>query len=243
MNTPDFPRPFDPTRAKCDRTRRRAVGRTGGVAGLAALALLAAACGGDEGSTATPAAQTPTTQAPTTQAPTTQSPTTSMESDDSMMGGTPFGPACSAVPEDGAGSFAGMAQDRAATAAGNNPLLSTLVEAVVAAELVDTLNGEGPFTIFAPVNDAFAALPEDDLNAVLADVDLLTSVLTFHVIAGENLDAEGLAAAGSAMTVQGGALTFGPDGTMVNGVDVICSDVTVANATVHIIDQVLLPGS
>ena len=90
-----------------------------------------------------------------------------------MMGA--FGPACDAVPADGEGSFAGMADDSAATAASNNPLLSTLVEAVGAADLVDTLNGDGPFTVFAPTNDAFESVPADILEAVLADTDLLTA--------------------------------------------------------------------
>ena len=87
----------------------------------------------------------------------------------------PSGPLCDAVPTDGQGSFAGMTDDPAATAASNNPVLSTLVTAVDAAGLVDTLNGDGPFTIFAPTNDAFAAIPPADLDAVLADTDLLTS--------------------------------------------------------------------
>ena len=90
------------------------------------------------------------------------------------------------------GSFAGMADDPAATAASNNPVLSTLVTAVVEAGLVDTLNGDGPFTIFAPTNDAFAAIPAADLAAVLADKDLLTSILTLHVIAGEKLSSADL---------------------------------------------------
>lgn len=115
----------------------------------------------------------------------------------------------------------GMADDTAATAASNNPLLSTLVDAVVAADLVDTLNSDGPFTIFAPTNDAFAAIPTADLEAVLADVDLLTSILTFHVIAGDQLSSDDLVAAGSATT--------------------ICQDVSTANASVHIIDSVLMP--
>lgn len=97
----------------------------------------------------------------------------------------PSGPGCAAVPADGAGSFADMAQDPAATAASNNPVLSTLVAAVQQAGLVDTLNGPGPFTIFAPTNDAFAAIPADTLSAVMADNDELTSILTYHVVAGE----------------------------------------------------------
>ena len=157
------------------------------------------------------------------------------------MAGQPFGPACSAVPADGEGSFGGMADDPAATAASNNPVLSTLVTAVMQAGLADTLNSEGPFTIFAPTNDAFAAIPQADLEAVLADKDVLTNILTYHVVAGESLKASDLATAGELTTVEGDALTFGTDGTTVNGAHVVCSDVTTANATVHIIDSVLMP--
>jgi len=171
-----------------------------------------------------------------------------MEDGDAMADGEimPTGVACSAVPTEGEGSFAGMADDTAATAASNNPLLSTLVTAVDAAGLVDTLNSDGPFTIFAPVNDAFAALPEDQLAAVLADTDLLTSVLTLHVIGGESLSSADLIAGGSFTTVNGEELTFAADGDAlsVNGAaSTLCMDVPTANATVHIIDSVLLPGS
>jgi uncharacterized surface protein with fasciclin (FAS1) repeats len=159
---------------------------------------------------------------------------------DEMTDG-PYGPACDAVPTEGEGSFAGMTDDTAATAASNNPLLSTLVTAVSEAGLVDTLNSDGPFTIFAPTNDAFGAIPAEDLEAVLADQELLTSILTYHVVAGEALDAAALGSAGSAETVNGGELEFGADGTTVNGVDVLCSNVTTANATVHIIGEVLMP--
>ncbi len=212
---------------------------------IAAISLVAAACGSDgsDASTATQApvaTEAPATDAPVeTEAPMTEAPGTEAPMDETMT--SQFGPACSAVPADGAGSFAGMAQDPAATAASNNPLLSTLVSAVVAADLVDTLNSEGPFTIFAPVNDAFAAIPAADLDAVLADKDLLTSILTYHVVAGEALKAADLGAAGTLTTVNGGELTFGADGTTVNGANVICSDVTVGNGTVHIIDTVLMP--
>ena len=162
------------------------------------------------------------------------------------MAGEPFGPACSSVPASGSGSFDGMAQDPAATAASNNPLLSTLVTAVTKANLGDTLNGPGPFTIFAPVNDAFAAVPAADLNALLADPDALTKVLTYHVIAGEQLNVADLVKMGKATTVEGQDLTFtaGPDdGLMVNGVEAICMNVPTANATVHIISGVLMPPS
>ena len=196
---------------------------------VASFSLVAAACGSDANDDASDA----------TDAPAATTPATDGEMDEMADG--PFGPACDAVPTEGEGSFAGMTDDTAATAASNNPLLSTLVTAVSEAGLVDTLNSDGPFTIFAPTNDAFAAIPAEDLEAVLADQELLTSILTYHVVAGESLDAAALGAAGSAATVNGGELEFGADGTTVNGVDVLCSNVMTANATVHIIGEVLLP--
>ena len=206
------------------------------VIGLAAgLALFAAACGGDDGDTTTPAAAE--TMAPTTAAMNDGAGATSMEE--------PFGPGCTAVPADGAGSFAGMAQDPAATAASNNPVLSTLVSAVGAADLVDTLNGPGPFTIFAPANDAFAKIDKATLDSLLADPKGdLTNILTYHVVAGEKLDADQLVAAGTVKTVQGGDVTVTKEGDTlkVNGSNsVICGNVQTANATVFIIDGVLLP--
>ena len=116
-----------------------------------------------------------------------------------------------ALPADGEGSLAGMADDPAATAASNNPELTTLVAAVQAAGLVDTLNSEGPFTIFAPVNSAFAKIPTADLDAVLADTDLLTSILAYHVVP-EQLNSEELVAAGTVPTVNGAELTVAMDG-------------------------------
>ncbi|MEM1333118.1 MAG: fasciclin domain-containing protein [Actinomycetota bacterium] len=237
--------------------------RTSLVALGATLALVGAACGSDDDAETTPVA----TEDETDSSSSASEPDDAMDDDamddepmdddamdddamdddamddDAMdeTGEMPFGPACGAVPTDGEGSFAGMVDDPAATAASNNPLLSTLVTAVGQAGLVDTLNSDGPFTIFAPTNDAFAAIPADQLAAVRADQDLLTSILTYHVIAGEAGDAATLAANGVASTVNGAALEFGPDGTTVNGVDIVCSNVMTANATVHIIDEVLLP--
>ena len=205
-----------------------------------ALSLVAAACGSDTNGAASaqPAATTatPTTAAPTmTEAPAMVEPTSMLD---------PSGPGCMVVPADGAGSFAGMAQDPAATAASNNPILSTLVSAVQQAGLVDTLNGEGPFTIFAPTNDAFAAIPADQLQAVLADKDKLTSILTYHVVAGKSMSSAELIAAGTVTTVNGGTLTIGSENgaLTVNGAKAACMDVHTANATVHIIGQVLLPA-
>ena len=107
----------------------------------------------------------------------------------------PVGAACSAIPADGAGSTAGMAQDPAATAASNNPVLSTLVSAVQAAGLVDTLNDtSAKYTIFAPSNDAFAKIPAADLQALLANKQMLTDVLTYHVYAGQEYTLDNLPA-------------------------------------------------
>ncbi len=159
--------------------------------------------------------------------------------EDAMLGA--FGPACAAVPADGEGSFAGMADDPAGTAASNNPLLSTLVTAATEAGLVDTLNSDGPFTIFAPTNEAFAAIDPATLDAVLADKELLTAILTYHVIGGQSLSASELADAGTIATVESTDISFGSDGVIVNAANVICSNVPVANGTVHIIDSVLLP--
>ena len=206
------------------------------VALMAILALVLAACsGGDAEDTTT-----------TTAAPATTTTTEAMEEMDDMgLSAVNFGPACAAVPMDGEGSFDGMADDPAATAASNNPVLSTLVSAVVEAGLVDTLNSEGPFTIFAPYNDAFAAIPAEDLEAILADTDLLTSILTYHVVAGDSLDAQALADAGTVTTVNGADLQIATSGDTitVGGASVICGNVQTANATVHIIDTVLVPGS
>jgi uncharacterized surface protein with fasciclin (FAS1) repeats len=156
----------------------------------------------------------------------------------------PSGPGCAAVPKSGSGSFAGMAQDPAATAASNNPLLSTLVTAVTKAGLGDTLNGPGPFTVFAPTNDAFAKIPTATLNKVLADKATLTKILTYHVVSGK-MSSDQLVSAGSVKSVEGGTvkITKGTDGAlMIGGAKVLCMDVPTANATVYIIDSVLMPS-
>lgn len=209
---------------------------------LLAGALFTTACG----STTTAADETPATTVPDTTTVAEEAMDDEVTEDamaeDVMLGA--FGPACSAVPTDGEGSFAGMADDPAGTAASNNPLLSTLVTAATEAGLVDTLNSDGPFTIFAPTNDAFAAIDPATLEAVLADKEMLTAILTNHVVGGQSLSAAELAEAGSITTVGGGDLNFTIDGQLMIGEAIaLCQDVPTANATVHIIDQVLLPAS
>jgi uncharacterized surface protein with fasciclin (FAS1) repeats len=161
-----------------------------------------------------------------------------------MAAAGPTGVACAAVPTEGEGSVGGMADDPVGTAASNNPLLTTLVSAVGAAGLVDTLNTGGPFTVFAPINTAFAKIPTDTLNGVLADTDALTSILTYHVIP-EQLSGADLVAGGTFTTVNGAELTVSQSGdTLVvneGAAAVLCADVPTANATVFLIDTVLMP--
>jgi transforming growth factor-beta-induced protein len=150
------------------------------------------------------------------------------------------------VPATGKGSLAGMAQDPAATAASNNPALTTLVAAVKAAGLVDTLNGPGPFTIFAPINSAFDKLPAGTVETLVKpeNKDKLTSILTYHVIAGKKLSSADLAKMASLTTINGKELKIAVSGKTVtiNGqVKTVLADVQVANGTVFLIDSVLLP--
>ncbi|NEE22066.1 fasciclin domain-containing protein [Streptomyces sp. SID7499] len=172
-------------------------------------------------------------------------------SDDGMSGSDstasadkPFGPACSAVPTSGAGSFDGMAQDPVATAASNNPALSTLVTAVKKAGLVDTLNNAQDITVFAPTNDAFAKIPKATLDKVLNDKAELTKILTYHVV-GQKLAPEELEN-GSFETLEKSKVTTSGSGesyTVDDNAKVVCGNVKTANAHVYIVDTVLMPGS
>ncbi len=151
------------------------------------------------------------------------------------------------VPATGKGSLKGMAQDPAATAASNNPALTTLVAAVKAAGLVDTLNGPGPFTIFAPVNSAFAKLPAGTVDTLVKPENkaTLTSILTYHVVAGKKLSSADLAKMATLDTVNGAKLKVSVSGKTItiNGTTkAILADVQVANGTVFLIDSVLMPA-
>ena len=157
----------------------------------------------------------------------------------------PFGPGCSSVPKDGAGSFDGMAKDPVATAASNNPALSTLVTAVKKAGLVDTLNNAKDITVFAPTNDAFDKIPKADLDKVLNDKAQLTKILTYHVVGRED-DAATNWPTGSFKTLEGGSLTTSGSGESFKVNDsakVVCGNVKTSNANVYIIDTVLMPKS
>lgn len=157
------------------------------------------------------------------------------------------GPGCADYAEqvpDGAGSIEGMSADPVAVAASNNPMLTTLVSAVSGelnpdVNLVDTLNGD-EFTVFAPVDDAFGKVDAETIDALGKDADLLTSVLTYHVVPGQIAPAD---IVGTHTTVQGEdvEVTGEGDELMVGDASVICGGVQTANATVYLIDAVLMP--
>ncbi|MDA5282751.1 fasciclin domain-containing protein [Streptomyces sp. Isolate_45] len=154
----------------------------------------------------------------------------------------PYGPACASVPKEGSGSLEGMAKAPVATAASNNPALSTLVTAVKKAGLVDTLNNAKGITVFAPTNEAFAKIPKAELDKILADKAELTKILTYHVV-GEEITPNQLGD-GSFKTLEGGTLTTAGSGESftVNGkAKIVCGDVQTANAKVNLIDTVLTP--
>ncbi len=217
--------------------------RTLVLAAVAGLALSTAACGSSDSASSTPSTSTGSAAA----AP---SPSESMSASPSATGAAmagPVGAGCAdyakAVPS-GAGSVDGMAQDPVAVAASNNPLLKTLVAAVSGklnpkVNLVDTLNGS-EFTVFAPVDAAFAKVPAATLNTLKTDDKTLTSILTYHVVAGQIAPD---AIVGEQKTVQGGTVEVAgtPENLTVNGAKVICGGVKTANATVYLIDGVLTP--
>ena len=213
-----------------------------GVVAIASMGLTACSSGTDSATS-----EAPTTAPMTSSAPASPSASSSMSSEAMDPAADLVGSGCAAyakaVPS-GAGSVTGMAQDPVAVAASNNPLLTTLTAAVSGklnpkVDLVDTLNGD-KFTVFAPVDDAFKAIPKKDLDAVVADADTLTSVLTYHVIPGQiapkDID-------GTHATVQGADLKVTGSGNdiKVNGASVICGGVQTANATVYLVDKVLMP--
>jgi uncharacterized surface protein with fasciclin (FAS1) repeats len=160
------------------------------------------------------------------------------------------GPGCMDYAEqvpDGAGSVQGMAEDPVAVAASNNPLLKTLTAAVSGefnpdVNLVDTLNGD-EFTVFAPVDEAFAKIPEDTMSSLAkpANAEQLTTILTYHVVPGR-IPPEELAGT-TQTTVQGAEVEISgdPESLKVNDASVICGGVQTANATVYLIDSVLMP--
>ncbi|KUG58560.1 fasciclin domain-containing protein [Nesterenkonia jeotgali] len=234
--------------------------KTSSLLGIGMVALLGlSACGGDAEEPAAESDQEMTEETMESEAPMDEE-TESMESEEPMdeesesMGEADpaanlVGASCEAYAEEvpeGDGSVEGMAQDPVATAASNNPMLTTLTAAVSGelnpdVDLVDTLNGD-EFTVIAPTDDAFAAIPEEDLNAVVEDADMLTDVLTYHVIPGQLSPDE---IAGEHETVNGATVTVEGEGDdlMFDEAGLVCGGVMTDNATVYMVDAVLMPAA
>jgi uncharacterized surface protein with fasciclin (FAS1) repeats len=196
----------------------RTVARTGGTfVAVTVLGLGLTACGNDDGAGGTDGA-----------------PSTSNASSQT------FGPGCASVPTSGTGSFDSMASEPIVTAASTNPLLSTLVTAVTKARLLDTLNSANGLTVFAPDNAAFAKIPAAALKLILDNRTLLTEILTHHLVAGELDPAE---LVGTQITLDHDTVAVKGDinGMTVDGANVVCGNMATANATVYIIDTVLMP--
>jgi uncharacterized surface protein with fasciclin (FAS1) repeats len=211
--------------------RRRGVLATA----VAGLALALTACGSDAPSaTATSSSSTASESAASTP---------------SAAADAPFGPGCAAVPASGPGSFADMAQAPVATAASGNPALKSFVQALTAANLMDPLNTTPELTVLAPADPAFAAVPADQLQALMADSPRLTATLLHHVIQGrltpDQLAGQHTTLNNDELTIEGSgqSFTIAGEGTLSGtGASVICGNVRTANATVYVIDQVLKPA-
>jgi uncharacterized surface protein with fasciclin (FAS1) repeats len=214
--------------------------RTLAVAATVSIALLgASACSSDDDSSDSATATSTTTMM--------QSPTTSAMSGTAAPAADLVGPGCAeyaATVPDGPGSVAGMAQDPVAVAASNNPMLKTLTAAVSGqlnpdVNLVDTLNG-GQFTVFAPTDAAFAKLDPATVEQLKTDDALLTKILTYHVVPGQLAPSD---VDGTHATVEGGDVTVSGSGDdlKVNEAGVVCGGVQTSNATVYLIDSVLMP--
>jgi len=226
----------------------------------AALALTLAACGSSSttatSSTSAAAASTSaaaTSEAMTSEAMTSGAMTSGAMSSDAMSSDAMAAPAAlvgagcadyAAQVPSGAGSVEGMALDPVATAASNNPLLTTLVAAVSGkvnpgVNLVNTLNN-GEFTVFAPIDSAFAKIDSGTMTTLTTDSALLSKILTYHVISGQLSPSE---IVGTHTTVEGGTVTVtgSGDNLKVNDATVVCGGVKTKNATVYLIDTVLTP--
>ncbi|YCH06316.1 fasciclin domain-containing protein [Arthrobacter sp. alpha11c] len=215
--------------------------------GLTAAALLGlTACGGSS-SSSTPSSSASSSAAPEMSSAAPSPSASAMTSAAMDPARDLVGPGCAgyaAQVPDGAGSVVGMAQDPVAVAASNNPLLKTLTAAVSGklnpkVDLVSTLNGS-EFTVFAPVDDAFAKIDPATIETLKTDDALLSKILTYHVVPGQLSPDQ---VVGTHKTVQGGEVTVGgsKDALTVDGANVICGGVHTANATVYLIDSVLMP--
>jgi uncharacterized surface protein with fasciclin (FAS1) repeats len=216
-------------------TRTTVLKKTGLAAAALALTTTLAACGSDEAEGTNTGSEETTSE----ETPMDEEPADSGEMDPAAL---LYGDACSDVPASGDGSVEGMATAPVASAASANPLLTTLVDAVTAAELVEPLNSAEELTVFAPANPAFEAFTKKQLNGLLADKETLTAVLTHHVVP-ERIDPDELE--GEFETLNGDMLTINGMGEEATIGDeeatVLCGGIQTANATVYVIDTVMMP--
>ncbi len=186
---------------------------------VAALVLAAAACGSDDDSGADTVPMRPPRpkRRPPSTTPMSEAPMSEAPGSDAAAAGT------------------------IVDVASSNPDFSTLVTAVQAAGLAETLSGEGPFTVFAPTNEAFAAVPAEVLDKLLADKEALTKVLTYHVVPGQVMAAD--VTPGDVTTVEGSPATISDDaGTLkIGDATIVATDVAASNGVIHVIDAVLVP--
>jgi uncharacterized surface protein with fasciclin (FAS1) repeats len=210
-------------------------------AGLSAMAIFGAAACSSEPAAPEAATTSSTAMAATTSA---EAPASALADPAANLVGTGCAAYAEQVPT-GPGSVTGMAADPVTVAASNNPMLKTLTQALSGqlnpnVNLVDTLNGD-EFTVFAPVDDAFAKIDPATIEVLKTDSDLLTSILTYHVVPGQIApdDIDGMQTTVNGATIE---VTGSGDEIMVNGQSaVICGGVMTANATVYLIDTVLMP--
>jgi uncharacterized surface protein with fasciclin (FAS1) repeats len=182
---------------------------------LVATTALVAACSGESESTTTEAAQASTTTTIAEEVTTTMAESTTTEAMEQMS---------IVATAEAAGDF------------------TTLLAAVEAAGLVETLEGEGPYTVFAPTDDAFAALPEGTVEGLLEDPEALSDILLYHVVPGE-VTSDQVVTLESATTAQGSDVSIRVEGdsVFVNDAQVIMTDIQASNGVIHVIDAVLLP--
>ena len=220
---------------------------------MAALTVTLAACGGTAAPTAAPSSAMAAPSAAAASSPSMSAPAAA--STGVTTNADVFGPACSQLPQgDAPGSLDAMGPQPVATAASTNPLLSTLVTAVKAVPgLPDTLNNTQGITVFAPYNGAFDAVQKQigapAFQGLLKDTNKLGGLLSYHVV-GQRYDAKGLVAAGQTTELAGGNLTIGGTAdapTITDGqgntAKVLCGNIPTSNATVFVIDRVLMPKS
>lgn len=213
----------------------------------AALGLSLVACGGDD-DPVDAGAEPQTATGTASEDMTSSEASGGSAEDDEATAPELIGEACSQLPAEGDGSAESMAEQPVAAAAATNPLLTDLVDAIDEADLAETLDDLDEATVFGPTNDAFDAVPQEQLDALYDDTDRLTAVLTTHVVP-EALTLEDLRSGGPFTTVEGGELTVEfPEGadlpvvrTPVASASVVCGNVQTGNAVVHVIDTVLTP--